>query len=398
MNKKTCTVLVILLVSALLLSAFGCSQGQAPAENPAPADPATEAPTEGTKEEEPVPADPIKIGVIQPFEGGGAIFGLKAQQGIELGLKKVNAEGGINGRMIEFVYMDDKGDATESVNAYNKIAEDVAMIIGPGFTGCALAVAPLAEEDNKICITHSATNPAVTKAGETFFRSSFKDDDYGTAMARYAANNLNLSKFALLYNSGDDYSVGLADAFTAEAGDKVVIAEAYGPNDVDFKTQLTKIKAADVDTIFLPGIYSFTAPIIMQMQELDMLGIQIMGADALGILKAIPDPSAAEGMVVCDGFPIDNPNPMVQEFIKEFQDTYGEMPDQFPALALDAFTMCVEALRSAESMEGDDLLKAMRAVEVEGLTGYLSFDDNGDQKEMNFTFQYVENGELKTFS
>lgn len=387
--------ILIALIAALALTGCAAAPTAAPAAPAEAAAPAAAAPAEAPAEEP--AARPIKIAVIAPMEGGGAMFGLKTQQGVDLFVEKANAAGGINGGTVEVVYLDDKGDATESTNAYNKIAEEVDMIIGPVYSSCAIAVAPLAEEDGKICVTPAATNPAVTLAGKTMFRASFKDDDYGTAMADFAADKLNLTKYACLYNSSDDYSVGLADAFIKQAGDKLVISEAYGANDVDFKTQLTKIKAAGVDAIFLPGMYSFTAPILMQMKELDMLSIQVLAADAYGIIGALSDPSVAEGLVVCDGFPTDSEKPQIKEFVTEFQAKYNEMPDQFAALGYDAMTICAQALTNAKSYAPEDLLDAMFAVEADGITGQLAFAEDGSQKYMNFLFQYVEDGQLITY-
>jgi branched-chain amino acid transport system substrate-binding protein len=182
---------------------------------------------------------PIKVGVIAPLTGGVAVYGIAAKNGAELYAKIFNAAGGANGRPIELVIYDDKGDPTEALNAYNKLvtADEVAAFIGPVTSAPTFGVAEASVNDNIPGITGTATHPDVTTYGKNYFRACFEDPFQGGTMARFAFDRLGAKTAAVIYNVSDAYSTGLYQAFDAsakEVGLNVVAAESYTTDDVDF--------------------------------------------------------------------------------------------------------------------------------------------------------------------
>lgn len=192
-------------------------------------------------------SDTIRIGGLAPLTGDAASYGVAVNNAIQMAVEDINANGGIDGKQIEYIYYDEKGDTTEATNAYNKLVQDdkVVAIIGDVTTKPTLAVAQTSQQDNIPIITATATAAEVTLTGSNIFRACFTDPFQGELMASYASEKLGATKVAVLSDMADDYSSGIAEAFVAKAeelGMQVVADEKYQDGDVDFKSQLTNIK------------------------------------------------------------------------------------------------------------------------------------------------------------
>ena len=221
--------------------------------------------------------DTIKIGGLAPLTGDVSVYGVAVDNGVKMAVEEINADGGVLGKQIEYIVYDEKGDATEAVNAYNKLvqSDNVVAIVGDVTSKPTLAVAQQAAKDKIPLITASGTAENITQAGENIFRACFIDPFQGELMASYASKKLEKKTAA------DDYSKGLYEAFEAAAGDlgiEVVQVEGYGKGTVDFKAQLTNIKSKNPDVIFLPVYYQDVALIAVQAKELG-IEAQFLGAD-----------------------------------------------------------------------------------------------------------------------
>ena len=217
--------------------------------------------------------DTIKIGGLAPLTGDVSVYGVAVDNGVKMAVEEINADGGVLGKQIEYIVYDEKGDATEAVNAYNKLvqSDNVVAIVGDVTSKPTLAVAQQAAKDKIPLITASGTAENITQAGENIFRACFIDPFQGELMASYASKKLEKKTAAIIYNISDDYSKGLYEAFEAAAGDlgiEVVQVEGYGKGTVDFKAQLTNIKSKNPDVIFLPVYYQDVALIAVQAKEL----------------------------------------------------------------------------------------------------------------------------------
>ena len=274
-------------------------------------------------------SDTIKVGLMGPYTGDVAQYGLACRYGAELYVKQVNNNGGINGKQVELDTQDEKGDATEAVNVYNKLVEDgVVGIIGDVTSTPTIAVAQASVKDNMPCVTPSATAADVISYGNNYFRACITDPYQGRLMADFVADQ-GYKTVGVIYNQGGDYEQGVADAFTEEAGKKgvnVSDSEGYPSGATDFNSQLTNIIATKPDAIFSPNYYQDDGKIVTQARKLGYTGV-FLGADGWSnIVGGDEEYASAEDLEGCYydcSFVAENEDEKVQDFIKAYKDEYG---------------------------------------------------------------------------
>lgn len=342
-------------------------------------------------------SETIRIGGLAPLTGNVAVYGVATQRGVDLYVEQINAAGGVLGKQVEMVWYDEKGDAAEAVNAYNRLVGDVVALIGDVTSKPTIAVAELAALDNMPMISATATAYDVTTPGENIFRACFLDPYQGNTMAVYAAQNLGKKNAAVIYNIADDYSTGLAESFKSkfeELGGTVVAYEAYGASDIDFKSQLTNIASKNPDVIFMPDYYNIVAMIAKQAREAG-LDMTFLGADGWdGLLTVVDDPSILDGCYFCNHYSTDDPDENVQNFLTSYTEKYNETPVSFSALGYDAAKILLTAIETAGSTDAQAIVDAMAATDIDGVTGHIIYDEHRDpQKDVAMiTF---EGGEMK---
>lgn len=342
-------------------------------------------------------SETIRIGGLAPLTGNVAVYGVATQRGVDLYVEQINAAGGVLGKQVEMVWYDEKGDAAEAVNAYNRLVGDVVALIGDVTSKPTIAVAELAALDNMPMISATATAYDVTTPGENIFRACFLDPYQGNTMAVYATQKLGKKNAAVIYNIADDYSTGLAESFKSkfeELGGTVVAYEAYGASDIDFKSQLTNIASKNPDVIFMPDYYNIVAMIAKQAREAG-LDMTFLGADGWdGLLTVVDDPSILDGCYFCNHYSTDDPDENVQNFLASYTEKYNETPVSFSALGYDAAKILLTAIENAGSTDAQAIVDAMAATDIDGVTGHITYDEHRDpQKDVAMiTF---EGGEMK---
>ena len=345
--------------------------------------------------------DTIKIGGLAPLTGDVSVYGVAVDNGVKMAVEEINADGGVLGKQIEYIVYDEKGDATEAVNAYNKLvqSDNVVAIVGDVTSKPTLAVAQQAAKDKIPLITASGTAENITQAGENFFRACFIDPFQGELMASYASKKLEKKTAAIIYNISDDYSKGLYEAFEAAAGDlgiEVVQVEGYGKGTVDFKAQLTNIKSKNPDVIFLPVYYQDVALIAVQAKELG-IEAQFLGADGWdGVIGQVDESNmdAVNGAYFCSQYSAQSDDPNLQAFLSKYKETYGMDASQFAVLGYDAMKMLAQAISEAGSTDSAAITSAMAAIDFTGLTGHMTFDENRNPVKSAAITQ-IDNGEYK---
>lgn len=348
-------------------------------------------------------SDTIRIGGLAPLTGDAASYGVAVNNAIQMAVEDINVNGGIDGKQIEYIYYDEKGDTTEATNAYNKLVQDdkVVAIIGDVTTKPTLAVAQTSQQDNIPIITATATAAEVTLTGPNIFRACFTDPFQGELMASYASEKLGATKVAVLSDMADDYSSGIAEAFVAKAeelGMQVVADEKYQDGDVDFKSQLTNIKGQNPDVLFLPVYYEDLRLISAQAKEVGVTA-QLCGADGWdSVLTDNFDSSVLNGGVFCSQYSTESTDERVQNFISAYKEKYEMDPNMFAVLAYDATNMMAQAISDAGSTDSQAIIDAMAALEYDGLTGRMTFDeDRNPQKSavivsiQDNAYKFVEN-------
>ncbi|MEG0877060.1 MAG: ABC transporter substrate-binding protein [Oscillospiraceae bacterium] len=353
-----------------------------------------------------ITGDTIKIGVLAPLTGEVSVYGVATNNGVQQAVKDINAAGGIGGKQIECVVYDEKGDATEAVNAYNKLVQDdkVVAIVGDVTSGATLAVAQQSLQDGIPLITGTATAEAVTTTGENVFRACFTDPFQGELMAAYASQKLKAKTVAVLYNAADDYSSGVAAAFVkaAEAdGITIVTQEKFQTGDVDFKSQLTTIKGKNPDVLMMP-VYAEPLRIIAAQAKEVGITSQLMGVDGWdGVLSdANFDASVLEGGLFCSQYSAESTDEALQKFIKTYKETNNTDPNMFSVLGYDAMQIMAKAIEKAGSADAAAIIDALNATDYVGLTGNITFDENRNPIKSSVimsvkggAYKYVENYE-----
>lgn len=383
-KMKKLLLILLALVMGLSLVMTGCAKTEEEKVDPKVEETKAPEATEAA-EESAAPAastETIKIGLIVPKTGQVAQYGIAVENAAILAFNEINAAGGIDGRQIEFISYDNKADATESINVFNRLVENdkVVAIVGPVISSTSLAVAPLAEEMKIPMISPTATNLAVTPDYEYVFRACYIDPYQGSTVAKFATENLSAKKAAILYNSGDDYSTGLAEAFKAKFeadGGEIVNYEGYTADDKDFKAILTGVKENAPDVIFLPDYYNTVGLIATQVKELGIEATLLGGDGWDDVQKEYAD--VVEGSFFANHFAADDPAPIVQDFITAYKAAYnGETPNALGALGYDAAKIMCAAIDAADSTDPEKILAALKATDLDAVAGRVKFDENGD--------------------
>ncbi len=328
-------------------------------------------------------ADAVKIGLATPLTGASAQDGKAIQNGANLAVKMKNEAGGINGKTVEVVAEDDKGDSSEAATVANKLAQDdsILAVIGHFNSSCTLAGAPIYNNAGVVEISPGSSSAAVTDAGDYTFRVITTDAVQGQYLADWCVNDLGYKNVAILYEN-DDYGLGLADVAeeeTGKLGAKTVVKEAYEVGQTDFSTVLTKVAASDAEVLIIGGLYNETALIAKQMADNGLGDMQIMGVDAIysGALIDLGG-EAVDGIKLTAYFSENSDNAKSQEFVTAYQEEYGEVPGTYAAYAYDAALVVMDAIENA----GEDRVAIrdyMSKIEgFEGSTGTATFDKNGD--------------------
>lgn len=353
-------------------------------------------------------ADTIKVGILAPLTGDAAQYGIAASNAAKLYFDQLNEAGGINGKTVEYILLDEKGQAADAVTAYNNLVEQgVTAIVGDVTTAPTVAVAVESASANMPMITGTATASTVTVDPDTgavrsnVFRSCFIDPFQGEKMAAFAFEKLGAQTAAVLFNTGLDYSVGLKDAFVAKAeelGLEIVAVESYSNSDVDFKGQLTNISTKTPDVLFCPDYYQKVALIAPQASEVGLTATFLGGDGWDGSIEAITDAALIEGAYYCSGFSADDTSEAVQTFLSDYNTAYGEAPNMFSATTYDAAAILCDALKVAEDAgltAGTDeykaaVIEAIGNTDGEYVTGHFTYDDSNNPVKDAIIIQIVD--------
>lgn len=370
MNVKFSTKFVAASAAAVMaLSLAGCSGGSM---------------DDSSSSSAKASGDSITIGTVTTNSGTAAAYGEAEVKGFELSVSEINAKGGINGKKVKLESMDDKGDATEASNAYNKLAGDnnVLAVAGPTISATTAAVAPLADQSKLVTIAPAATSDSI-ETGNYLFRTCFKDSYQGEVAARFAAENLKVKKVAVLYGTGDPYSSGVGEAFAKAAeklGLEVVDKESSSSaDDTEYSAQLQKIQASGAELLYAPYYYSVAGPyIIPQARSVGFEGY-VMGPDGYDGLKLTGDKSQYNKTYYTTHYSADdNTNTKVQDFIKSYKSKNNAEPNTFAALGYDTIYMIKQAIEKAgENATREDVRNAVAGMTFDGVTGKFTMDKSG---------------------
>ena len=348
----------------------------------------------GTKEESTAPAesgdsasDPILLGTISPNTGNLAAYGTAIVNGVNLAVEEINAAGGVLGSQIQVVNADDQGDPTECMNAFNSlVSQGVGLIVGSCTSSCTSAITDSANEE-EVCLTSpSSTADSITTEDDYVFRACYADSFQGAIAAAYA-KQAGYSKVGVVYCAADTYSKGLYDSFSAACekyGVEVAAVESTASMDVqDYTNQFASMVNAGVDLVYAPYYYDVIGPyLVTQARAAGYTGI-IMGADgydgAPSYVVEGADLTAFNDVYWTNHYDPADESELVQDFVKAFQDKYGETPMAMSALAYDCVYMYKTAIEAAGSADAAAVRDAMAdtSLTYECVTGTFTLDESG---------------------
>jgi len=326
-------------------------------------------------------AGDIIVGEYASLTGKEAAFGQSSHKGTQLAVEEVNKAGGVLGRQIKLITEDTQSKIGESATGVRKlISRDNAIaILGEVASQRSLEGASVCQPAKIPMISPSSTNPKVTEAGDYIFRVCFTDEFQGLVLAKFAKENLKLTNVAVLSDATSAYSEGLADYFTQhfqKMGGAIPIRQKYNGGDKDFRAQITAIKAANADGIFVPGYYTDVGLIVAQARQLG-IDLPMFGGDGWEAPQLYEIAGEAlQNTYYTTHFYFESDEPKVQEFVKNFQARYGEVPDAMAALGYDSVMILVDALERAGTTEAAKLRDALAATkDFEGVTGKTTMDE-----------------------
>lgn len=337
----------------------------------------------------------IKIGAIFSLTGDVGAYGQRSRKGFELAVDIINSKGGINGKLIETVIEDAKSLPRDGLAAYKKLLnyDKIHIIVGDVLSSTTMAIVPQITKNKVLLFAPGASNPQLKGASKYFFRNWTSDDFDGYAMAHYM-NDINITKAAILVQSSD-YTIGLADAFEKEfknLGGEINIKEEFATGDTDIKTQLSKIKASGIKTVYLIGQSRENGTILRQAKEMNFkpnwyANLTVNTPECAEIAK-----DAREGVIfTTPAFDVNSGISYVDQYVKDFQTKYNEEPEATSAHAYDAVMILASVIEKVGT-DPDSLSKYLKQVKnFPGVSGKTSFDSYGDVIKDVFVKKIVDN-------
>lgn len=352
----------------------------------------------------------ILIGLNLELSGNVASYGQSQANAYELAFEEINKAGGILGKQIKLVKIDNKSDSGEALNVATRLAtqDKVVAILGPVASSNVIATTAVAEQHKIPIITSTGTNPKVTvddktgKVRDFVFRTCFIDPFQGVVGAKFALENLNAKTAAIYVDNNSDYSKGLQKEFKKafEAGGGTIVAEeGFVIEDKDFRATLTKLKATNPDVIYIPAYYEQVGLIAKQANEIGYTG-SLLGADGWDSPKLleIAGAEALQNGYFTNHYSTADTDPKVVKFIGDYKAKYGSVPDALAALGYDGAYILADAIKRAGAADPAKIKEAFATTKgFEGVTGKVSIDDQhnpvkaavilGFDKDGNQTFK-----------
>jgi branched-chain amino acid transport system substrate-binding protein len=342
----------------------------------------------------------IIVGEYASLTGSEATFGNSSHEGTQLAIDELNQNGGVLGRKFVLKTEDTQSKQQESAIVVKKLIsrEKAIAILGEVASSRSLEAAPICQANKIPMISPSSTNPKVTEVGDYIFRVCFLDSFQGAILTKFAKNTLKAKNVAIIMDVSQAYAVGLADyfrgPFTKEGG-TIVAEQKFSGGDKDFKAQLTAIKAANPEAIFVPGYYTEAALICRQARELGIT-VPIFGGDGWEAPELVQIGGAAmENTYYSTHFSPESPDPQGQEFVKKYKAKYSnKVPDAMAALGYDSALVLADAIKRAGSTEGPKVRDALAATkDFQGATGKTTIDPHRDASKAAVVIA-VKNGKF----
>lgn len=353
----------------------------------------------------------IKIGLQAPLTGAFAAEGEWAQQSVEVAAQLINDKGGVLGKKVEIVVVDDASNPKDSALAAQKlISQGLKEVIGSYGSSVTAPAADLYDANKVVSVGYGCTAVRLTmdKQRPYFFRTAGRDDTQSEFFAKFAVETLGAKTIAVMHDN-QDYGKGVAvDAIKflqpyVDAGQvKVVYYDAVTPGESDYSAVVSQIKALNPDVWFYTAYYSEAALLLKQGREAGVTSIFIGN-------NSVPTPEfekIAGAKVIAGSIHLNEPMPQFlsfpesKAFLDAYKAKYNELPGSIWAVyAGDALNALVAAIGKAGSADPDKVAAAMRSMtDATGITGPLLFTERGDRKDIPYyAYVYNDQGVLELY-
>lgn len=346
--------------------------------------------------------DSIKIGLNYELTGDVAQYGDACSVGIEMAAAEINAAGGVNGKQIELVKLDNKSDNNEAMQIATRLAtkDNATVILGPATSGAFKATTSVSDTYKIPIISCSSTANDVTvkdgKLNEWVFRTCYNDNFQGRIMGSFAYNDLGAKTAVILSDKSNDYSQGLAESFKESFTDltgSITGEEYFNATDNDFSPVLTKIKGMSYDVIYLPAYYESVGPIIKQARALG-IDAPVLGPDGYDsdkMLELAGSPEALNNVFFTNHYSSGDPSPEVVKFVEAFKAANGSEPNGFNAMGYDLMYFAADAIKRAGSEDKAAIRDALASTkDFPGVTGSFSIDENHNPVKDTVIIEFVD--------
>ena len=325
----------------------------------------------------------IKIGAAEALSGPAGQYGQSIKNGFQLAAEEINAAGGVKGNKIALQFEDEAGKKEQAIDVLKKLIfqDKVLMVFGPTLSNSAQAADPIAQAAKTVVFGTSNTADGITSIGDYVFRNSVTEADVLPETLRVAIKHAKISKVAVLYGNDDVFTKSGYDAFKKALENlkiPVTTTETFAKGDVDFKAQLTKIKASGADAIVLSALIAEGAPIMVQARQLG-IDLPVIGGNGMNSAKIFDlAKDKSDNLWVGSPWALGNQTKENQHFVVAYTQKYKSAPDQFGAQAYDAMNIVASALAKIKltgNLEADRkaLRDALPAVTHTGATGPFKF-------------------------
>ena len=348
-------------------------------------------------------ADAIVVGEYGSMTGSQATFGQSTDKGIKLAVAEQNAKGGVLGRPVNLVLVDDAGKQQEAKSAVIRLIEQdhAVAVLGEVASSLSMAGGAEAQQRGVPMITPSSTNAKVTQIGDMVSRVCFIDSFQGMIDAKFAVEQLKFTTGAVLYNKAQPYSTGLRGDFVrafTKMGGKVGAQPTYQDGDNDYSSQLTAIKESNPQFVYLPGYYTDVVNIAVQARQMGIT-CPFIGSDGWASDQLKNAKQALDGCYFSDHYAKEDQRPEVTAFQTAYKAANGgEEPDSMAATGYDAAMLLFDAMARAKSLGGADLAAAINTTKgFKGVTGEITIDAQRNAKK-GMVMQVIKDGNYSFFS
>ena len=332
--------------------------------------------------------DTIKVGHLASLTGAEATFGQSCERGIQIALEETNKAGGVLGKQIEVITVDDQSKNQEVNNCMIKLTQkdQVCAVIGEIASSNTMAAAPRAQSAKVPLVTPGSTNPEVTKKGDYVFRICYTDDFQGKAIAGFAAKRLGAKRAVTITDQSSAYSLNLTEVFKREftgEGRETALDVSYKKQDSDYNALINQALSAKPDLLVLTGYYTNVGNIVQTARKAGYKGPCVGGdgwdSDTLYKIGG----KALDDCYFTNHYSPDDPDPRIQAFIAKYKEQHkGEVPDAMAVLGYDAAMVVFDAIKRAGAAEGPKIRDALaQTKDLKGLSGVITIDkDRNAQK------------------